>query len=235
MQVTELFKLQKHSVYLVRTEVINYYICIPENSYQKTNISIEIKTKMGNYNMDENDETWVLENVKNTYNYVDDYNITLVLPIMNESMQSILEKMDEEKFVLVDQVLAYIINSSFNLLTQHNIKVDNNVIMINNDRYKTFIMWFSSKYNGRVEVKNMLEVIHIFNVEATSYKKVETPLMNFVIGSYATEVDAPPKDIKPEIKTIKKTKPAYSGGFVSYYAIAILAIIVGVVVIILAF
>ena len=38
-----------------------------------------------------------------------------------------------------------------------------------------------------------------------------------------------------EIKTIKKTKPAYSGGFVSYYAIAILAIIVGVVVIILAF
>ena len=55
MQVTELFKLQKHSVYLVRTEVINYYICIPENSYQKTNISIEIKTKMGNYNMDEND------------------------------------------------------------------------------------------------------------------------------------------------------------------------------------
>ena len=114
MQVTELFKLQKHSVYLVRTEVINYYICIPENSYQKTNISIEIKTKMGNYNMDENDETWVLENVKNTYNYVDDYNITLVLPIMNESMQSILEKMDEEKFVLVDQVLAYIINSSFN-------------------------------------------------------------------------------------------------------------------------
>ena len=114
MQVTELFKLQKHSVYLVRTEVINYYICIPENSYQKTNISIEIKTKMGNYNMDENDETWVLENVKNTYNYVDDYNITLVLPIMNESMQSILEKMDEKKFVLVDQVLAYIINSSFN-------------------------------------------------------------------------------------------------------------------------
>ena len=52
MQVTELFKLQKHSVYLVRTEVINYYICIPENSYQKTNISIEIKTKMGNYKMD---------------------------------------------------------------------------------------------------------------------------------------------------------------------------------------
>lgn len=45
MQVTELFKLQKHSVYLVRTEVINYYICIPENSYQKTNISIEIKQK----------------------------------------------------------------------------------------------------------------------------------------------------------------------------------------------
>ena len=35
MQVTELFKLQKHSVYLVRTEVINYYICIPEKVIKK--------------------------------------------------------------------------------------------------------------------------------------------------------------------------------------------------------
>ena len=35
MQVTELFKLQKHPVYIVRTEVINYYkIVIKKQIFQ---------------------------------------------------------------------------------------------------------------------------------------------------------------------------------------------------------
>ena len=169
MDIKLLLELGKHNVYFVRTDVVNYYISIPKNSFNETNISIEIKSKMGNYNIDESDEVWVLENVKNTYNYIDEYNITLILPILSNDNLSILEKIDTFKFDVIDKILGNIINTSFKILTENSISVLPNIVLINNDRYKTFINWFTSKYNGRVICKNMLEVIHLFNVSATSY------------------------------------------------------------------
>ena len=50
-----------------------------------TSICIELKSKMSNYDIELNDDVWVLENVKNTFSYIDNYNITLVLPIIKEN------------------------------------------------------------------------------------------------------------------------------------------------------
>lgn len=237
MDIKLLIELNKHNVYYVKTDIVSYYIGIPKKNYPNTNISIELKSKMSNYNLDENDEMWVMENVKNTYNYIDDYNITLILPILNNDMLSVLEKMDNNRFNVIDRVLSQIINSSFQVLTKQNIVVDASIILINNDRYKTFINWFLAKYTGRVICKNMLELIHMFNVGATSYKTLKTPSMNFVVGSYTTEVDAP---IKEEIKVKNETpkqelQPAHSSGFASYYFLAILALVIGIIVILIAF
>ena len=74
-------ELQNHNVYYVKTNTVNYYITIPKNN-DNTNICIELKNKMGNYDMELNDEIWVMENVKNTFSYIDNYNITIVLPIL---------------------------------------------------------------------------------------------------------------------------------------------------------
>lgn len=237
MDIKLLMDLNKHSIYFVKTDVVSYYIGIPKNGISNTNISIEIKSKMGNYNLDLNDEMWVIENVKNAYNYVDDYNITLVLPILNDDMLSVLEKMDSNRFDVIDIIISNVINSSFQLLNKNNIIVDPSVILINNDRYKTFINWFLAKYSGRVICKNMLEVIHMFNMNATSYKTLKAPGMNFVVGSYTTEIDAPLKE-EPLVKAIpqqQELQPAHSGGFASYYFLAILAIVIGIIVILIAF
>ena len=77
-----ILELKNHNVYYVKTEKVSYYITIPKN-YTTTNICLELKNKMDNYNLELNDEIWVMENVKNTYSYIDDYNITLVIPILN--------------------------------------------------------------------------------------------------------------------------------------------------------
>lgn len=236
MNIKLLFDLNKHSVYYIKTDIISYYIGIPKNSYVNTNISIELKTKMSNYNLDLNDELWVMENVKNTYNYIDDYNITLVLPVLNNDMLSILEKLDSNRFDVIDRILSNVINGSFQVLNKSNILVDSSIILINNDRYKTFINWFLSKYNGRVICKNMLELIHMFNVSATSYKTLKTPNMSFVIGSYTTEIDAPKKEEPPIVVPSKQElQPAHSSGFASYYFLAILALIIGIIVIVIAY
>ena len=230
-----ILKLTNHDVYYIKTDKVNYYITIPKE-FKDTNICIELKNKMNNYNLEMNDEVWVMENIKNTYSYVDNYNITLVIPVLNDEDVSILEKMDVDNFEIIDKILGFVINDSYNHLVNENIKIDNQVILLNNDRYKTFINWFTSRYQNRVICKNLLEIIRIFNVNATSYKRLETPGMTFVVGSYNQEVNAPKIEKKEETKQpISKPVPQVSSGFTSYWLLAVITIVVSVVIAIIAF
>ena len=153
--------LPNHSVYYVKADDISYYITIPKN-FDTTNICIELKSKMDNYNLDMNDEIWVMENVKNTFSYIDNYNITLILPILNEEGISVLEKMDTSKYEMIDMLLAKTINGSYMNLKEAGKNIGNQVILIDNDRYKAFINWFITRYKERVICKNLLQVIQIF-------------------------------------------------------------------------
>lgn len=230
-----ILELKNHKVYYVKTEYVNYYITIPNDSV-KTSISLELKSKMDNYNLDMNDELWVMENVKNTFSFIDEYNITLVLPVLNEECTNILEKIDNGHFDTIDKLIGLTINGAYINLKEAGKEIDPKVIIVNNDRYKTFINWFITKYHERIEVKNLLELIHIYNVNATSYKKVETPGMTYVVGSYNTEVDAP-KVIKeePNIVPEEQLVPQHSSGFGSYWLLVTITIIVSIIVAVIAF
>ena len=231
-----ILELKNHNVYYVKTEKVSYYITIPKN-YTTTNICLELKNKMDNYNLELNDEIWVMENVKNTYSYIDDYNITLVIPILNSDEVSILEKIDTIKYEEIDKILGYVINSSYSILTSENLKIENQVILINNDRYKTFINWFTARYRNRVICQNLLELIRIFNVNATTYKKLESPGITFVVGSYNTEIDAPKVEKIPEKQIVAQSSPVpqTSSGFTSYWLLAIITIVVSSIVALIAF
>ena len=109
------------------------------------------------------------------------------------------------------------------------------MILINNDRYKSFINWFTTRYKDRIICKNLLSVIQTFNVNATSYKKFETPAINFVVGSYSNEVNAPKIEKIPEPTDNMELKPQVSSGFTSYWLLVAITIIVSVIVAVLAF
>ena len=231
-----LLDLNNHVVYYVKTDMLSYYITVPKYA-NRTNICIELKSKMENYNLDLNDEIWVMENVKNVFSYVDSYNITLVLPILDENAISILEKVDQNSYEQIDSMIGYVINDAYQLLKKSNKEIESEVILINNERYKTFINWFVTRYKERVVCKNLLEVIQMYNINATEYKKFETPAITFVVGSYNTEVDAP-KAVKEEeipIETNKKLVPQTSSGFSSYWLLALITLVVSTVVAIMAF
>ena len=234
MNKTLVLELINHDVYYVTTDEVNYYITIPKN-YDSTNICIELKSKMSNYDIESNDEVWVMENVKNVFSYIDNYNITLVLPVLKEEKISILEKVDDTKYEQIDRIIGGIINSSYNILKESNKKVASQVIMVNNDRYKTFILWFVTRYKDRVACKNLLELIQLFNANATSYKKLETPVMNFVVGSYNTEVTAPKVDVKENVKSVPQKQMQVSYGYATYWMLAIVTLLVSAVVAIIAF
>jgi len=230
-------ELNNHKVYYVKTDVVNYFITVPIN-YEDTNICIELKSKMDNYNLELNDEIWVMENVKNTFSYIDDYNITLVLPVLDNTDISILEKIDTGNYDSIDKQLGYVINSAYISLKEEKKQINNQVIIVNNDRYKTFINWFVTRYKNRVICKTLLELIQLFNANATSYKKLETPAMTFVVGSYNTEVDAPKTEKKEDIllpQSKRELVTQTSSGFTSYWLLAIVTLVVAGVIAILAF
>lgn len=227
-------ELNNHNVYYVKNDNLSYYITIPK-VYKNTSICIELKSKMDNYNLDMNDELWVMENVKNTYSYIDDYNITLVLPILDGEKSSILEKLDTFNYEIIDKILGTTINSAYINLKEAGKEIENQVILINNDRYKSFINWFTTRYKDRIICKNLLSVIQTFNVNATSYKKFETPAINFVVGSYSNEVNAPKIEKIPEPTDNMELKPQVSSGFTSYWLLVAITIIVSVIVAVLAF
>jgi len=231
-----ILELNNHNVYYIKTNVVSFYITIPKNNIDNTNICIELKNRMGNYDIELNDEVWVMENIKNTFSYIDNYNITLVLPILKDEQISILEKIDSTKYEQIDKIIGTVINNSYNFLKENNKKVNEHVIMVDNDRYKTFIIWFTSRYRNRVICKKLLELIQLYNANATSYKKLETPVMNFVVGSYNTEVTAPKVERKEKTEIQIETKiPQLSYGYASYWILAIVTLVVSGIVAIIAF
>ena len=236
METKLIFELNKHNVYYVKSDTVNFYINVPKNN-DSTSISIELKSKMSNYNLELNDEVWVMDNVNNAFSYIDEYNITLVLPVLDDAQVDILEKIDSSKYDDLDCIFAFLINTSYKLLRSYDIEIEKNIKIINNDRYKTFINWFTTKYSSRVQDISLLELIQLFNVNATSYKKLETPVMNFVVGSYNTEADAPRNvDVVPEeIELPARQKLQTSSGFASYWFLGIITLVIAGIVAVIAF
>ena len=237
MEKKVLLDLNNHTVYYVKADMLSYYITVPKYA-KRTNICIELKSKMENYNLDLNDEVWVMENVKNVFSYVDSYNITLVLPVLDEQSISMLEKVDQSDYEKIDDMVGYVINDAYKLLKDSNKEIESDVILVNNERYKTFINWFVTRYKERVICKNLLEIIQMYNINATSYKKLETPAITFVVGSYNAEVDAP-KVIKDEeeefLSSNRRLVPQTSSGFSSYWLLAIITLVVSAVIAFMAF
>ena len=219
-------ELTNHNVYYVKHDDISYYITIPKE-YDTTSICLELKSKMSNYNLDMNDEVWVMENVRSTFSYIDTYNITLVLPILNDELHAGLEKIDTSKYEAIDKILEQIINNAYLHLKEDGKNIENKIMLINNERYKSFINWFITKYHNRIECKSLLNIIQTYNVNATSYKKFETPSITFVVGSYNNEVTAPKIANKPEpAEEIPKLVPQTSSGFTTYWLLLIVTLLV---------
>ena len=235
MDIKLALELRKHNIYYVKNEAVSYYIAIPKFPVS-TNIAIELKSNMDNFNVETNDFLWVMENVKNTFSFIDEYNITLVLPILNEEGISILEKMDTDRYMYVNNIMSIVINCAYVNLKSCNMRVDNQIILINNERYNNFLTWFTMMYKGRFVRKNLIELIQLYNVNATVYKKVDTPAISFVVGTYTNEVDAPKVihdyDVTEQPKNTNLA-PQYSSGFSSYLFLAsILFVVAGVIVVI---
>lgn len=238
MKETLICSLEKHNIYYVNNSNYGFYILVPFKDYADTNIAIRLKSNYQNYDLNKNPLDVVTNELINYYKNLDNYNITLILPVFYDDLLSRITTVEDmEKYLIVDRYLGEMINSAHMILTKNNVKVNSSIYVINNDSFKKFTNWFVSRYNNRIEYKTILELIKQ-NDSFNSYNVVETPNINFVVGrneeptidktveieletfeSIAREVEEKPKKMPTK-------KDKNNGGYVSYVLLGVIAFVV---------
>ena len=243
MKETLICSLDKHNIYYLNDANASFYILVPYKEYSDTNISIRLKSNYQTYDLTKNSIDVVTEELVNYYKNLDNYNITLILPVFyNDILTRIRTVEDIEMYKQVDRYLGYIFNTAYGFLTKNNIKVNNSIYVINNDSFKKFTNWFVSRYNNRIEYKTILELVR-GNGSYNSYNVIETPNINFVVGkdnepniekTAEMELETFDNLAKKVINDDKKEervnlRVAESGGFVSYVLLGVIAFVVSLV------
>lgn len=244
MKETLICSLNKHNVYYVSNSGYGFYILVPFKDYNDTNISIRLKSNYQNYDLNRNSLDVVTSELINYYKDLDDYNITLILPVFYDNILSrVITVNDFELYQRLDKCLGDIINNAYNILTKNNIKVNNNIYVINNDSFKTFTNWFVSRYSSRIEYKTLLELIKNDGV-FKEYNVVETPNINFIVGrneepsiekTAEIELETFNSIVKDNEKIEKKNTPKKvdNSGYVSYVLLGVIAFAISLLVLFL--
>lgn len=238
MKETLICSLEKHHIYYLSNSNYGFYLFVPFKDYTETNISVRLKSNYQNYDLNKNPLEVVTNELINYYRNLDNYNITLILPIFYDDTLSRITTVDDiEKYQIVDRYLGEMFNGAYIFLSKNNIKVNSNIYVINNDSFKNFTNWFVSRYNNRIEYKTILELIKQSD-DFSNYNVVETPNINFVVGR--NEVPSIDKTVEIELETFdslaketeeKQKKKAVvkkenNSGYVSYILLGVISFII---------
>ena len=232
MKETLICSLNKHNIYYLNNSKLGFYILVPYKEYTETNITIRLKSNYEMYDLNKNDLDAVEKELINYYKDIDNYNITLILPVFfDNTLDRIRVVNDSELYHKMDEFLGEIFNNAYMFLTKNNIKVNSNIYFINNDSFKTFTNWYVSRYNNRIEYKTVIDLVKE-NGSYHAYNVLETPSMNFVVGkekepkiekTFEVEVETFDNMVKHMEK--EETKETNNKGFVSYILLGVISFI----------
>ncbi len=243
MKETLICSLEKHHIYYFNDSNVSFFMLTPYKEYTDTNISIRLKSNYDTYDLTKNSLEVVTNELINYYRNLDNYNITLILPVFYDAVLNRIRVVDDmEIYQKLDRYLGYIFNTAYAFLTKNNIKVNNSIYVINNDSFNKFTNWFVARYNNRIEYKTILDLVKE-NGTYSNYNVIETPNINFVVGK--DEEPTIDKTVEMELETFDsfardvmptdsgkkavKNRKDTSSGFVSYILLGVITFVVSIV------
>ena len=240
MKETLICSLEKHNIYSLNDANVSFYLFVPYKEFNDTNISIRLKSNYQTYDLTKNSIETVTNELINYYKNLDNYNVTLILPVFYDDILNRVRIVDDmELYQRLDKYLGYIFNSAYLFLTKCNIKVNSNIYVINNDSFNKFTNWFVSRYSNRIEYKTILELVKE-NGTYNNYNVMETPNINFVVGKddeptidktvemELETFDNIAREVSKENNVKREPRLAESGGFVSYILLGIITFVVSI-------
>lgn len=218
MNRTFVADFENHSVYLVSCEFISFYINVLKRK-ENADISIDLKAKRKNN----------VRDIISCYEKIDNYNITLVIPLVDFSE-------DYDEFKLQSNYVSKIINWSHKFLLENDINVNSTINVIKHNSIRSdFIDFFLKQFSSRVKYISLDDLVH----KEVPYNKINAANISFVIGKPELELTIKEEEMKQVIEQTKKeieeekvvnVKPkksfATASGFVSYYLLGFLTAVI---------
>lgn len=244
MEKTLIMSLENHHIYYITDSRASFYIAIPYKKFNSSSISIELRDDTMELVFNDTNINFLIEKLKNIYAKLDNYNISLVIPVINGAfLNSLRVNNDEKMFSTLNEALAKVINYSYVALSESNIKVQNEIIMINNGNYKVFMSWFTQKYGTRCKYKTLMEMISEEVGNSDNLNKVELTGINFVVGKEQEEVNKEEEPAMkldntlilneielPEDDNVPIRKEVHQAGYISYYLLGVISIAISLVI-----
>ena len=124
MKETLICSLEKHNIYYLSDANVSFYILVPYKEYDNTNISIRLKSNYDSYDLTKNSLEVVTNELINYYKNLDNYNITLILPVFYNNILDIPKEITED-FEVID--ISNTELTDFTTLYLHKLKTEHNI------------------------------------------------------------------------------------------------------------
>lgn len=154
----------------------------------------------------------------------------VVIPVIQSDILRQANLNEPTSYNYLNQVLSFLINTSYKILTYNHIEVDNQILLNQSPKLNLFEQSFIAKYQGRVQLTKLFPEVPTTVVSPVStpieqpQPVTETPLQTNIENVMPTEL---PSD-KPE-ESIPSKKETHEPGFVSYVLLGVVVAVVSLV------
>ena len=126
-------------IYSIKDTNLDFYLVIPNS--KKVSIVLGIFP-----DMNDNDVKTLPK----------DTDKVIVVPVINSQILTNANHLDTVSFKYLDNVLSYLINAVYKILTHNRLEVDKKILLNNHSSYSNFNDKYIEKYEGRVELYNLI-------------------------------------------------------------------------------
>ena len=169
----------------------------------------------------------------------------IVIPVINNQILTNANHLDNVSFKYLDNVFSYLINVSYKMLTHNKLVVNNKILINNHSLYENFNSKYIEKYQGRVELYDLIEKSVPTGIPTPNQSIFEPISATTTIPAF-TPKEPPfknqntnPKDaIEEEIDPILYDEPVITSpdkegkkdpGFISYVLLGVLVAVISLV------
>lgn len=229
MERRVILQTAEQCIYLVKDTNLDFYMVIPNS--KRVSIVLGLFPDM---------------NEADVKTLPKDTDKVIVIPVINSQILTNANHLDTVSFKYLDSVLSYLINATYKILTHNRLEVEKKILLNNHSLYSNFNDKYIEKYQGRVELYNLIQKQdrtpvmsnkEIFEpVSATTviptFKPSEPMFKNVTTENKVTD------SIEDEIEPILYDEPVISSsdasdskdsGFISYILLGVLVAVISLV------
>ena len=222
MEQKMIHKTSEKCVFFKKDNNLDFYLIIPN--------SRQVSIVLGLFS-DVNDE--MIKNLSN------DTDKAVVVPVINNQILTSANHLDTTSFKYVDGVLSYLINISYKILMGNKIMVNKKILINDNPLYDNFNNKYLEKYQGRVELYNLVKKVDTTQSIFIPVEKEKESTFKPIAPPFQSQINNNSRDIiEDSIDSILYEEPVIDNsdmdnttepGFVSYVLLGVLLAVISLI------